>query len=108
MFGSPAGRLYYLTNITPGAAQIREFRIGDADVAYGLFLKGFGEDEDGEIYVCGSTALAPFGTGGVVERIVVTSSVPVLPGWAITALAAALLLSVLAAGSWVRDSRRSA
>jgi hypothetical protein len=70
-FTVPSGRLYFLQESTPGSFEIREFQIEPDDLPYGLFLKGFGEDEDGEIYTCGSTALAPFGESGVVERIVV-------------------------------------
>jgi len=70
-FVVPSGRLYYLAETTPGDFEIRQFRIGAQDRPYGLFLKGFGEDEKGEIYTTGSTALAPFGNTGVIERIVV-------------------------------------
>ena len=66
-FVTPGGRLYFLEASDP---TIRELQIGAADVPYGLFLKGFGEDEDGEVYVCGSLDLAPVGSSGVVERIV--------------------------------------
>ncbi len=59
------GRLYFLTSQSQGSAEIREFRIGDADLPYGRFLKGFGEGADGEIYVCVSSALAPFAPGSV-------------------------------------------
>ncbi|MCH8824536.1 MAG: PQQ-dependent sugar dehydrogenase [Planctomycetes bacterium] len=70
-FVLPSGSLYFLAEPVPGNFEIRRFRITEDDIPYGLFLKGFGEDEDGEIYVCGSVALAPFGDTGVVERIVV-------------------------------------
>jgi glucose/arabinose dehydrogenase len=69
-FTVPSGRLYFLIEPTPGSFEIREFQIGIGNVPYGLFLKGFGEGEDGEIYVCGSTELAPVGSGGVVHRLV--------------------------------------
>jgi hypothetical protein len=74
-FTVPSGRLYFLEEPAPGSFEIHEFRIGVEDDPYGLFLKGFGEDEDGEIFACGSTALAPFGETGVVERIVVETVV---------------------------------
>lgn len=70
-FSDPTGKLYHLVQPTPGGYEIREFQIGFDDRPYGLFLKGFGEGEDGEIYACGSVALAPFGDTGVVQRIVV-------------------------------------
>ena len=71
MFVLPSGNLYFLAEPVPGNFEIRRFRITKDDIPYGLFLKGFGEDEEGEIYACGSLALAPFGDTGVVERIVV-------------------------------------
>jgi glucose/arabinose dehydrogenase len=74
-FFAPSGRLYFLAEPAPGSFEIREFRITSDDAPYGLFLKGFGEDEDGEIYTCGSTALSPFGDTGVVQRIIVETVV---------------------------------
>ncbi len=70
-FFLPGGRLYFLVEPTPSNVEIREFQIGPDDRTYGLFLKGFGEDGDGELYACGSTTLGPTGDTGVVERIVV-------------------------------------
>ncbi|MEE9533796.1 MAG: PQQ-dependent sugar dehydrogenase [Acidimicrobiia bacterium] len=70
-FVLPSGSLYFLIEPVPGNFEIRRFRITEDDLPYGLFLKGFGEDEEGEIYACGSVELAPFGDTGVVERIVV-------------------------------------
>jgi glucose/arabinose dehydrogenase len=69
-FFLPSGNLYYLTENDMGDAGIRRLRIGPDDRPYGRFLKGFGEGDDGEVYVCGSQALAPFGESGIVERIV--------------------------------------
>ena len=70
-FVLPSGSLFFIAEPVPGNFEIRRFQITEDDLPYGLFLKGFGEDEDGEIYTCGSEALAPFGNTGVVERIVV-------------------------------------
>ncbi len=70
-FGEPLGRLYHLAEPEPEKFEILEFVISPNDRPYGLFLKGFGEDEDGEVYVLGSTELAPIGDTGVVERVVV-------------------------------------
>ncbi len=69
-FVVPSGSLFFLVEPLPGEFEIRQFQIGPDDVPYGLFLKGFGEGEDGEVYACGSTALAPVGDTGVVQRIV--------------------------------------
>jgi len=77
-FSTPQGRLYYLVETGPGAYEIREFQIAPNNEPYGRFLKAFGEDENGEIYVCGTTALAPNGTTGVVERLQVQASVPAM------------------------------
>jgi hypothetical protein len=66
-FVVPSGRLYFIEEFD---SSIQEFQIGVDDVPYGLFLKGFGEGEDGEIYVCGGSDLAPVGTSGIVQRIV--------------------------------------
>ncbi|MGB3562674.1 MAG: PQQ-dependent sugar dehydrogenase [Thermoanaerobaculia bacterium] len=70
-FFAPSGRLYFLVEPTPSSFEIRQFQIGADDRPLGLFLKGFGEDEEGELYACGSTTLAPTGNTGVVQRIVV-------------------------------------
>lgn len=69
-FVVPSGNLYFVEDPLGANPVIQQFQIGNDDRPYGLFLKGFGEDEDGEIYVAGSTALAPTGTTGVVQRIV--------------------------------------
>jgi hypothetical protein len=69
-FFNPSGTLLFLDDPSGSSPTIEQFQIGTDDRDYGLFLKGFGEDEDGEIYACGSTALAPVGTTGVCQRIV--------------------------------------
>jgi len=68
-FVVPGGRLFHLIEPTPSAYEIREFTIGPADAPYGRFLSGFGEDENGELYVLGGSDLAPVGSSGVVERV---------------------------------------
>jgi len=65
--GPPNGRLFY-ADLTSG--KINEFILGDQDKPLGLWLKGFGEDANGEIYVMTSTALGPSGTTGEVFEIV--------------------------------------
>ncbi|MBK8268218.1 MAG: PQQ-dependent sugar dehydrogenase [Planctomycetes bacterium] len=68
-FGSPEAQLYYMdADGVPNT--IFEFSNGLNNDPYGVFLKGFGEDADGEIYVLGSTVLGPTGTGGVVFHLV--------------------------------------
>jgi glucose/arabinose dehydrogenase len=66
-FTNPSGRLFYY-DFT--AAEIREFIIGRDDRALGLFVKGMGQDQNGEVYVLGSTVLGPTGTTGVVYKLV--------------------------------------
>lgn len=69
-FTSPTGRLYYFDTTGPDVYKRRQFFLAPDNAPLGLFLKSFGEDGDGELYVLASTALGPFGTGGGVFRIV--------------------------------------
>ena len=75
-FGPPLGRLFYLDE----GNVIRELVIGTEDRPLGLFVKGFGEDADGELYVCGSTESTPSGTGGAVMKMVAPGAA-VGPAW---------------------------
>jgi len=63
------GRLYWFDIAGPDAYLRNEFCIAPDGNPLGKFLKGFGEDEDGEVYVAVSDALAPFGDTGSVLRI---------------------------------------
>ena len=65
--GTPSGRLFYYDF---AAAEIREFYIGRDGRQIGLFIKGMGKDQNGELYVLGSTSPAPSGTTGVVYKVV--------------------------------------
>lgn len=69
-FTGPSGRLFYY-DFT--AAEIREFIIGRDDRALGLFVKGMGQDQNGEVYVLGSTQVGPTGTTGVYKLVAVPS-----------------------------------
>ena len=64
---NPSGRLFYY-DFT--AAEIREFIIGRDDRALGFYVKGMGLDQNGEVYVLGSTVVGPTGTTGVVYKLV--------------------------------------
>jgi len=66
-FTAPAGRLF-VANLWTG--QIEELLIGNEQQPLGLFVKGMGQDRDGEVYVLASTALGPYGDTGVVFKIV--------------------------------------
>jgi glucose/arabinose dehydrogenase len=65
-FTSPSGRLFYV-DVSTGA--IREFQIASTEASLGLWLKGFGQDLAGEIYVCGSARLGPDGTTGRIIKL---------------------------------------
>lgn len=65
-FGGPTARLFYLdTN-----SIIKEFHIGLDDRPAGIWLKGFGQDSSGELYVFGSRMLGPAGNTGTMLKIV--------------------------------------
>jgi glucose/arabinose dehydrogenase len=65
-----SGRLFY-GNLTSG--HIKEFRLGGQhNPLLGSFLKGFGQDDGGEIYVLIDSNIGPSGTGGQVLKIIQT------------------------------------
>jgi uncharacterized protein (TIGR03118 family) len=70
-FAKPSARLFYLD---PNDV-IKELRIGLADRPAGFWLRGFGQDADGEMYAFGSTTLGPQGDTGVMLKIV--NSLPI-------------------------------
>ncbi len=60
------GRLFYgelETNL------IEELGIDDPTSGFDLFLKGFGRDASGELYVLADSSVGPSGTGGVVYKL---------------------------------------
>jgi glucose/arabinose dehydrogenase len=65
-FTTPSGRLFYLD----ASNVVRELKIGAAGRPLGLWLRGFGTDTKGEIYVLGSALLGPSGATGKVYKIV--------------------------------------
>jgi glucose/arabinose dehydrogenase/plastocyanin len=65
-FGAPTARLFYLDTNNVN----KEFHIGLDDRPAGIWLKGFGQDTSGEIYVFGSRVLGPAGNTGVMLKIV--------------------------------------
>ena len=69
----PGGRLLY-ADLTTGL--IQELMIGNADSPLGLFVKGFGQDANGELYVLGSTTIGPSGTAGVALALKAASNLP--------------------------------
>ena len=71
-FATPDGRLFYADLAT---GEINEFILGDLDLPLGMFVKGFGQDPAGEIYLLAGTNLGPFGDDGAAFRIVPTPGV---------------------------------
>lgn len=64
---APNARLFY-ADLSTG--QISEFHYGALDLPLGFYLKGFGEDANGEIYALTSTNYGPSGSTGEVFLIV--------------------------------------
>jgi len=75
-FTAPDGHLFYMDDLNSGV--IRELRIGNAERQFGLFLKSFGRDANGEIYALGSGNLGPSGTSGQVLKLVPAPASPAL------------------------------
>jgi glucose/arabinose dehydrogenase len=94
-FGAPAGRLFY-ADLSTGV--IEEFVLGLDDRELGLFVKGFGQDDDGELYLLAGTNLGPFGTAGQMFKIVPVPE----PSTLITAAFSAAMI-----GCYARTRRRS-
>ena len=65
-FGVPLGRLFYSTDF----ANIQELGVAGQN-GVGLFITGFGQDNQGELYVLGNTTGSPTGSTGVLQKIVV-------------------------------------
>ena len=62
------GRLFWL-DADGAQSDIFEFQIGELDMPLARYLFGFGEDEDGELYVLTSMNLGPSGMTGEVFRL---------------------------------------
>ncbi len=90
-FAAPEGRLFY-ADLDSGL--IQELQIGLNDRALGMFVKGFGEDANGELYVLGSTTLGPTGTTGEVLQI---TAVPE-PATLVLLLGGAICTALIASG----------
>ncbi len=68
-FFVPDGRLLY-ADLTTGL--IEEFILGFDDHDLSLYVKAFGQDQDGELYLLAGANLGPFGSNGQVLKIVNT------------------------------------
>ncbi|MEA3209761.1 MAG: hypothetical protein QOE70_2818 [Chthoniobacter sp.] len=71
-FAAPAGRLFY-GDLDTGT--IKELNIGFGDDSLGRYLKGFGEDGSGELYVLASGNIGPGGATGQVLKMVPSSEI---------------------------------
>ncbi len=68
-FGVPDGQLYYLDQTRPGIWEPFSFQLLPTGGRFNRFVKGWGEDDAGEIYVLSTTKLGPSGTTGDVRRL---------------------------------------
>ncbi len=68
-FGVPDGALYYLSETRPGIWERFEFWLAPSGGRINRYVKGFGMDEQGEVYLLSTTILGPSGTSGDVRQI---------------------------------------
>lgn len=96
-FSTPDGRLFVADLFT---GKIEELLVGRTGGPLDLFVKGFGQDGEGEVYLLASTALGPSGETGVVFKIaaVPTDITAVLTGAAAGTGSPATGLAVLTPG----------
>jgi hypothetical protein len=67
---SPSAELFVANPGGPGLWPFQEISIKDHADHLGMFLKGFGQDLNGEIYINTSTVLGPTGVSGKVFKLV--------------------------------------
>jgi len=67
-FAASDGALYYLSETRPGIWQRFEFVLPGGG-RLGRYVKGFGEDEMGELYLLSTTDRGPNGTSGDIRRL---------------------------------------
>ena len=68
-FGTPDGALYYLEEAHPGAWERFSFALAPTNDRLHRYVKGFGRDEAGELYLLSSTNAGPAGTSGDVRKL---------------------------------------
>jgi hypothetical protein len=68
----PTGRLFYL-DADGVRSNIFEFHLAGGNDTLNEAVLGFGEDEDGELYLLSSSSISPTTPGGIVARIVPSS-----------------------------------
>ena len=64
----PDGLLCYIEEAEPGHWNRHEFTF-PGGARFGRFLRGFGQDEQGELYVLSSLRLGPTGKTGDIRRL---------------------------------------
>ena len=97
----PTGRIFYTDITGPEAFVRKEFFLLPDGAPLGQAVFGFGEDENGELYVLASDNIGPDGNAGVVYRIRgEAESVPTTSTWGLLILA--LLLMAAAKTSFRR------
>lgn len=85
--------------------EILEFILGVDDRALDLYIKGFGRDKDGEVYVLVCTYCGPFNTSGSVRKIVDLCTAR-LPGDVNSDCGVDLLNLALLAIDWLKSTLR--
>ncbi|MBN2132691.1 MAG: CHRD domain-containing protein, partial [Sedimentisphaerales bacterium] len=65
-FSTPDGRLFVADLFT---GRIEELLLGRTGQSLGMYVKGFGRDRDGELYLLAGTTLGPAGDTGAVFKI---------------------------------------
>jgi hypothetical protein len=66
---APDGKIFVSESKDSGLWSFEEIVLKDLPNNLGLFLKGFGQDLSGEIYLAGSTQLGPSGTTGKIYKL---------------------------------------
>ena len=101
-FSTPDGRLLYAD---PADWEIKEFVLGLDDRKVGLYVKAFGVDASGELYLLAGTNLGPFGARAGVFKIIDADCTPgqlhVIPGDANRDCRVDLVDLATTAGSWL-------
>ena len=70
-FGSPNGTLFVASPRLSGPWQMQELQVhGSPNGRLGRYVTGFGEDDDGELYVLTTRSVGPTGTTGEVLQLV--------------------------------------
>jgi glucose/arabinose dehydrogenase len=68
-FTAPDGKIFVAESKSSGLWSYEEIVLKDLPNNLGLFLKGFGQDSTGEIYLAGSTQLGPSGNTGKIYKL---------------------------------------